>query len=73
MKTPNKTKTLQVRLTEEDYEYLTKAAFAMGTNPSALVRQLVQMSINAVKSGEEEGKRLAKEKEKERELLNEHN
>lgn len=52
MKTENKTKTIQVRLTETDHEWLTKAAYSMGTNPSALVRQLVQMSINAVKAAD---------------------
>lgn len=48
----NKVKTIQVRLTESDYVYLQKASYAMGTNPSALVRQLIQMSINAVKASE---------------------
>ena len=52
MKTENKTKTIQVRLTETDYEWLTRAAYAMGTKTSALVRQLVQMSINAVKASD---------------------
>lgn len=52
MKTENKTKTIQVRLTETDFEWLTKAAYAMGTNTSALVRQLVQISINAAKASE---------------------
>lgn len=49
MKTERKNKVVQVRLTDTDYEWLTKAAYSMGTTPSALVRQLVQMSINAVK------------------------
>lgn len=49
MKTANKTKTIQVRLTQEDYDYLSDSAYAMGTNPSRLVRQLIQMSINAAK------------------------
>ena len=49
MKTANKTKTIQVRITEEDYEYLAESAYMMGTNPSRLVRQLIQMSINAAK------------------------
>lgn len=48
----NKTKTIQVRLTETDYEYLKQAAYAMGTDASKLVRQLVQMSINAAKEAE---------------------
>lgn len=49
MLTKNKSKTLQVRLTEDDYEYLTEASYMMGTTPSAYVRQLVQMAINAAK------------------------
>lgn len=52
MKTANKTKTIQVRLTQEDYDYLTQSAWVMGTNPSRLVRQLIQMSINAAKATE---------------------
>lgn len=50
MKTANKTKTIQVRLTQEDYDYLSDSAYMMGTNPSRLVRQLIQMSINAAKA-----------------------
>lgn len=50
----NKTKVLQVRLTDLDYLYLVRAAETMGTDASKLVRQLVQMSINAVKVAERE-------------------
>lgn len=48
----NKTKTIQVRLTETDYEYLKQAAYTMGTDASKLVRQMVQISINAAKEAE---------------------
>lgn len=48
----NKVKTIQVRLTETDYEYLKQAAYTMGTDASKLVRQIVQMSINAAKQAE---------------------
>ena len=65
MKTENKTKTIQVRLTQEDYDYLTKSAWVMGTNPSRLVRQLIQMSINAAKTAERQ------RAEKEQQLIDE--
>lgn len=64
MKTENKTKTIQVRLTQTDYDWLTKAAYAMGTNTSALVRQLVQMSINAAKASEAFAEKAKEEKPK---------
>lgn len=64
MKTERKTKTVQVRLTATDFEWLNKAAYSMGTSASALVRQLVQMSINAVKMSDKalkEAKQKAEE------------
>lgn len=48
----NKTKTLQVRLTNEDYELLKKSAFILGTTPSKLVRQFIQININAMLTAE---------------------
>lgn len=45
----NKTKTLQIRIGEEDYNKLCAISFMMGTKPSAFARQLIQMSINASK------------------------
>ena len=54
-----------MRLTQEDYDYLTKSAWVMGTNPSRLVRQLIQMSINAAKTAERE------RAEKEQQLIDE--
>lgn len=47
-----KDKTMTFRLTQEEYEWLEKASFTMGTTPSKLVRQLIQMSINAQKAAE---------------------
>lgn len=62
-----KEKTLTFRLTEKEYEYLTKSAFTMGQTPSKFVRQLIQMAINASiqteqmleKKGLEESKQIA--------------
>lgn len=67
----NKTKVLQVRLTQEDFDYLVKASYAMGTDASKLVRQLVQMSINAVKTAELEAEKIKQEEatRKQRDLL----
>lgn len=56
----NKTKIMQVRLTQQDFDYLVKAAETMGTDASKLVRQLVQMSINAVKAAEREAEERRK-------------
>lgn len=53
-----KTKTLQVRLTETEYKYLSQSAFSLGTDPSKLVRQLVQMSINAAIQAEKQRKEM---------------
>lgn len=69
-KTQNKTKTIQVRLTPEDYEYLTKSAWTMGTNPSRLVRQLIQMSINAAKAAEEQRKRMTDIDAEKKQIMN---
>lgn len=45
-----KTHTLQIRMDEENYEKLKQLSFLMGTTPSGLARQLIQMSINASES-----------------------
>lgn len=50
MLTKPKTKTIQVRVTEDDYEYLKEMAYMMGTDASKYVRQVIQMSINAAKA-----------------------
>lgn len=44
-----KTKTVQIRMDEESYNDLQQLSFLMGTTPSGLARQLIQMSINASK------------------------
>lgn len=56
-----KNRTLTFRLTDEEYQWLEKASFTMGSTPSKFVRQLIQMSINAQKASEEAVK-LATEK-----------
>lgn len=51
-----KEKVMTFRLSLEDYEWLEKASYAMGSTPSKFVRQLIQMSINASKSAQEQFK-----------------
>lgn len=58
----NKTKTLTFRLTEGEYSYLEKSAFVMGTTPSKLIRQLIQMSINAAIQNENTKNELLEKK-----------
>lgn len=48
-----KDKTMTFRLTQEEYSWLEKASYTMGSTPSKFVRQLIQMSINAQKASEE--------------------
>lgn len=47
-----KEKVMSVRMSVDDYKWLEKASFAMGSTPSKFVRQLVQMAINASKQAE---------------------
>lgn len=54
--TPNKTKTVQVRFSEEDYKYLRVSAYLMGQSVSGMFRLLAGSAINAVKVQEKEGK-----------------
>lgn len=42
-----KTKVVQIRMDEDNWNKLNQLAFMMGTTPSGLARQLIQMSINA--------------------------
>lgn len=58
----NKTKTLTFRLTEGEFSYLEKSAFVMGTTPSKLIRQLIQMSINAAIQNENTKNELLEKK-----------
>lgn len=44
---------MTLRLSSEDYEWLQKASFTMGSTPSKLVRQLIQMAINGQKAAEQ--------------------
>ena len=43
----NKTKTIQIRMTENDYNDLKDCAFMMGTTVSKLNRQLIQVALNS--------------------------
>lgn len=52
-----KDKTMTFRLTSEEYSWLEKAAYSMGSTPSKFVRQLIQMSINATKQAEKENQK----------------
>jgi hypothetical protein len=54
--TPKKTKTIQVRFSEEDYRYLRVSAYLMGQSVSGMFRLLAGSAINAVKVQEKEGK-----------------
>ena len=58
-----KTHTLTFRLTDKEYQHLEASAFALGSTPSAMVRQLIQMSINASIKAEESQKQLEAEQE----------
>ena len=42
-----KDKLLQIRMSETDYNKLQAIAYVYGTKPTAWVRQMIQMSINA--------------------------
>ena len=44
-----KDKTMNIRMTKEDYKYLQIAAFTAGITPSKLIRMFADASINAVK------------------------
>ena len=50
-----KTKSLTVRMTEEENTYFKIACYQAGTTPSKFVRQMMQSAINAVKVEEEKG------------------
>lgn len=53
-----KDKSMTFRLTQEEYQWLEKASFTMGTTPSKLVRQMIQISINAQKAAEMKAKEI---------------
>lgn len=58
-----KEKKLSFRLTEQEYSYLEKSAFAMGSTPSKFVRQLIQMAINASIQAEQQNEKMRVAKE----------
>lgn len=45
----NKTKRLELRLTEEEHKLLKAYAYTIGTTPSAMMRMFISTSINAIK------------------------
>lgn len=45
----NKTKRLEVRLTEEDFKLLKVCAYTIGQTPSSMVRMFVDTTLNAIK------------------------
>lgn len=47
--TDNKTKRLDIRLSESDFKLFKICAYTVGQNPSALVRMFVDSTINALK------------------------
>ena len=51
-----KDKMLTLRMTKEDYYYLSIAAFTTGNTPSKLLRMIMDASINAVKVQLAQGK-----------------
>lgn len=52
----NKSKTIQVRVTEDDYQYLKVVSFIAGMSVSKYMRTLVDASINAMKLSVAQGK-----------------
>lgn len=51
----NKSKTIQVRVTEADYKYLQMVSAMCGMNPSQYVRTLIKATVNAAKVKEKKG------------------
>lgn len=51
----NKSKTVQVRISETDYTYLHVVSKMVGMTPSQYVRSLIQASVNAAKVQEKKG------------------
>lgn len=47
--TENKTKRLEIRLTEEDHRLLKVCAYTIGQTPSTMVRMFIDTTINALK------------------------
>ena len=53
-----KERSMTFRLSVDDYKWLEKASYSMGSTPSKFVRQLIQMAINASKQAEEDKEKL---------------
>ena len=51
----NKTKTVQVRVSETDHKYLIIISKMVGMTPSQYVRSLIQAHVNAARIQEEKG------------------
>ena len=47
--TENKTKRLEIRLTEEDHKLLKVCAYTIGQTPSSMVRMFIDTTLNAAK------------------------
>ena len=47
--TENKTKRLEIRLTEEDLKLLKVASYCIGQTPSQMVRMFIDSTINGLK------------------------
>lgn len=45
----NKTKRIEVRLTENEYKLFKLSAYAIGSTPSELVRMFINSTINQIK------------------------
>lgn len=50
-----KTKTMQVRLAESDFQLFQIAAYSIGQTPSQLVRMFVDTTVNALKLKAQKG------------------
>lgn len=55
MVSENKSKTVQVRVSESDYSYLLVVSKMVGMTPSQYVRSLISASVNAAKVQEQRG------------------
>ena len=47
--TENKTKRLEIRLTEEDHKLLKVCAYTIGQTPSSMVSMFIDTTLNAMK------------------------
>lgn len=51
----NKSKTIQVRITETDYKYLLYVSSLVGLTTSQYVRSIITATVNAAKAQEKKG------------------